>query len=130
MFGQVQGVHIEKDGSWSSDESRRRLVNSDYFGNAQQWRYLGEENVNGLRPDLTTYGQHIYHRKLALAAKLRSSFHYMATKENMRASLYSPMQDFETNKVQRHADAESVRPRQFVPQLKVFFVPVHSTLHA
>lgn len=108
MFGQVQANHIEKDGSWITDEGRHRLVNSDYFGNAQQWRYLGEDNINGLRPDLTTYGQHVFHRKLALAAKLRNSFHYMATKENLRASLYSPLQDFELNKVARLDNAESV----------------------
>lgn len=108
MFGQVQANPIEKDGAWFADEARRRLVNPDYFGNAQQWRYFGEDNVNGLRPDLTTYGQHVFHRKLALAVRLRNSFHYMATKENLRASLYSPLQDLELNKVERLDDAESV----------------------
>lgn len=108
MIGNAPPIPIEKDRTWVTDESRKRLVNAAYFTSSQQQRYLANEFAYGLRPDMTVYGQHIFHRKLNAAVRLRSAFHEFALKENMRASLYSPLQNMELNKVVWTTHGESV----------------------
>ena len=99
MKGMWQPKPTSGDGEWNVDFQRQRLINPKFFDVESQLLYQTELYQGRLRPDLATFSEGVFHRKLNVMHEIKQYIMSHMQKEFQRYRLYSGVHDFEGQKV-------------------------------
>lgn len=84
---------------WTLDTERMRLINPKFFDYNSQVIYRPEMFQSILRPDLSTFSESAFYRKLNVVQEVRQWILTHMHKEFQRYKLYSGLHDYQGQKV-------------------------------